>query len=70
MTMTRASYEQHEAKRRGVTIEEMADKGFHSAPCRCGAPYCRGWQTVSRDRPDLIPDDIKAEEIKRFGEER
>lgn len=50
MSMTLEEFEQQNAERRGVPLEQLRQFGYYAIPCICDEPGCEGWQMVRRDR--------------------
>lgn len=47
--MTADEFECGYAERSGLAVEELRALGRVVVRCRCGAPECEGWASVSRE---------------------
>lgn len=57
--MNASEFERAYADRSGVTVEWLRQHGRVVVPCRCGAPGCEGWASVSQENAaDYAPGGI------------
>jgi len=52
--MTKKEFERRYAKRSGLSVKELRERGVEIASCNCGDKICRGWQAVTQHKTFLV----------------